>query len=119
MQQLLSKSSWTARHTKLANKQSKIIVLAESQVRRVLKVSQRPSAVSDRKAVVTAAAPEDAVPADGGEIEQYDDTADVDAAEYAEPPFDGEPLSYCCCKPPASCVLLPQVVRSASLLSCL
>jgi hypothetical protein len=100
MQQLLSKSFWAARHTTLAKKQSRIVALAEIQARHVLKVSQRPSAVSDRKAVVTAAAPEDAVPADEGEIEQYDKTVDVDAAEYAEPPFDGELLSYCCCSKP-------------------
>lgn len=46
---------------------------------------------------MTAAAPEDAVPADEGGIEQFGEPIGVDAAEYAEPPFDGEPLSYCCC----------------------
>jgi hypothetical protein len=100
MQQLLSKSSWTARHTNLASKQCRNIISVNPQARHLLNILQVPSAVSDRKAVVTAAAQEDAVPADEGETEQYEATVDIDAAEYAEPPFDGEPLSYCCCKPP-------------------
>jgi hypothetical protein len=55
--------------------------------------------------VVTAAAGGEAVPADDGEADEYEDITDL-GVEYAEPPFDGEavavaaaaaPCCHCCC----------------------
>lgn len=46
--------------------------------------------VDRRTVVVTAAAPQDAVPEDDLETDQYLEYDDVDAAEYADPPFDGK-----------------------------